>query len=123
MISQVDMVASFASMLGKTIPAGDGPDSENNWPAMTGTSTKGRDVMVKQGLQSVAIIQGQWKYIEPSNAPPMNILCNIETGNNPLPQLYNLATDIGEKNNLAQQHPEKVSALAARLKQIREKSN
>ncbi len=123
MISQVDMLASFASMLGKNIPAGEGPDSEDIWGAISGKTTLGRNILVKQGLQSIALIQGEWKYIEPSNAAPMHTLCNIELGNNPLPQLYHLAKDIGEKNNLAQQHPERVSALAARLKQIREKSN
>lgn len=123
MISQVDMLASFATMLGKKIPAGDGPDSENNWNAITGKSTQARAVLVKQGLHSLAIINGTWKYIEPSNAPPKNVLTNIETGNHPLPQLYNLKTDIGERNNLAQQYPEKVRELAEQLNNIRNKNN
>lgn len=123
MISQIDFLASFATMLGKTVPIGDGPDSENTWDAMTGKSTQGRSVLVKQGIQSIALLNNEWKYIEPSNGQPLSSLTNIETGNNPLPQLYNLRTDIGEKNNLAKQYPEKVNAMAELLQSIRNKKN
>jgi hypothetical protein len=34
-----------------------------------------------------------------------------------------LKDDIGEKNNLAKQYPEKVAALELLLKQIKEKNN
>jgi arylsulfatase A-like enzyme len=34
------------------------------------------------------------------------------------PELYNLSTDISESTNLAEKHPEKVAALAARMKEL-----
>jgi arylsulfatase A len=37
------------------------------------------------------------------------------------PQLYNLKDDIGEKNNLANQYPEKVASMALQLQQIMDK--
>jgi hypothetical protein len=53
----------------------------------------------------------------------MTYATNIETGNAVIAQLYNLKDDIGEKNNLATQYPEKVTALELLLKQIKEKNN
>lgn len=98
-----------------------GTDSENLLNALLGKSTIGRKVLVEQGLESIAILNGDWKYIEPNNGKKMNTLTNTELGNSPLPQLYNLKNDIGEKNNLAEKHPEKVKELAALLLSIKNK--
>ena len=43
-----------------------------------------------------------------------------ETGEAPVDQLYDLDHDLGETTNLAAQHPERVKAMAARLRSIRE---
>ena len=37
------------------------------------------------------------------------------------PELYNLSTDVAEKNNVAAQHPERVSEMMALVEQTREK--
>ena len=50
----------------------------------------------------------------------MNRNVNIELGNDREPQLYNLKSDIGERHNVASEHPELVRELAALLKKIRE---
>jgi arylsulfatase A-like enzyme len=120
MISQIDLMASFAAFFKQTIPVGDAPDSENQLQAMLGKSQTGRKMMVKQGMQTLSITQGEWKYIEPGKGPANSGLTNIETGNNPLPQLYNLKADPGERNNLATQFPDQVNQLAGLLKKIRE---
>jgi arylsulfatase A len=120
MISQIDLMASFAAFFKQTIPAGDAPDSENQLQAMLGKSQTGRKMMVKQGMQTLSITTGEWKYIEPGKGPANSGLTNIETGNNPLPQLYNLKVDPGEKTNLATQYPDQVNQLAGLLKKIRE---
>ena len=38
----------------------------------------------------------------------------------PFDQLYDLAHDLGETKNVAAEHPERVKAMAARLRSIRE---
>ena len=43
-----------------------------------------------------------------------------ETGEAPIDQLYDLSHDLGERNNLAAQHPERTRAMAARLQSIRQ---
>ena len=54
------------------------------------------------------IRQGDWKLllIKPNKKSP------------PRPQLFNLSKDIGEKINLAKQHPEKVKQLQQRMQQL-----
>jgi len=46
-------------------------------------------------------------------------LTSIESGNAATPQLYDLKSDIGEKNNLADKYPDKVKELAGLLQKIR----
>jgi arylsulfatase A-like enzyme len=116
LISQVDLLASFSSMLGATIKT---RDSENMWPAIIGKSKSGRTSLVEQGMGSLAIISGSWKYIEPNNGPAISYLTNIETGNNYAPQLYNLQEDLGERNNLALKYPEKLTELRKELEKVR----
>ncbi|MGI9455239.1 MAG: sulfatase-like hydrolase/transferase [Aeoliella sp.] len=50
-----------------------------------------------------AIRQGDWKLILPDHAPGT------------APELYNLATDIGETDDVADKHPARVKSLGARL--------
>lgn len=122
LVSQIDLLASFSKML--NIAPKDMPnDSENTIDVLLGKSNKGREYLVEQGFtDNLAIIQGDWKYIEPKEGPKMNELVNIELGYDKQPQLYNLSTDIGETNNLAKKYPKKVKELKAKLEEIKKGS-
>ena len=61
-----------------------------------------------------------WKYIEPRQGPRQSATTNIELGNDPQPQLYDLSKDAGETQNLAAQHPERVKNMEAWLQKIRQ---
>jgi arylsulfatase A-like enzyme len=115
MISQVDFLASFSALLKGKINNYEATDSENLLDAMIGKSKTGRKIMVKEGIRTLSITRDQWKYIEPSKDRAKNVLVNIELGNDPKPQLYNLQSDIGEKKNVASEHPELVKELSALL--------
>lgn len=119
LLCQMDLPASFAELLRLPIPAGDAPDSQNLLPVLLGKTANGRRQLVEQGA-ILALVQGGWKYISPSQQGAYNPLTGIETGNLTEPQLYNLREDIGERNNLASQHPDKVQQMAAELKRITE---
>lgn len=123
LICQIDLLASFAKMLNQKISAGEAYDSENMLDALLGKTNKGRTTLVQQG-GALSIVNGDWKYITPSDGPANTDpkLTNIETGNLPTPQLYNLKEDIGEKNNLAEKYPEKVKELAELLEAIKNKT-
>jgi arylsulfatase A len=49
----------------------------------------------------------------------MNVPTNIELGNDPHPQLYDIVDDIGEKRNIAAEHPEVVEELDKLLRKIK----
>jgi len=121
LFTQVDLMASFAALVGQSLPAGAGPDSRNHLNDLLGKSTAGRDWIIEQSSSSkLSIIKGDWKYIEPGQGPKIQINTNTETGNDPEPQLYNLKTDLGEKKNVAPEHPLIVKELTELLRKIRE---
>ena len=49
----------------------------------------------------------------------MNANTNTELGNDPQPQLYDLTDDLGERRNVAGEHPEVVRELTERLARVR----
>ena len=118
LVSQVDFLASFASLAGQTLAAGDGPDSLDTLPAFLGASKVGRTELVEQA-GGQALRMGQWKYMEPSKRPGINVQTNTELGNAAVPQLYDLSTDPGERQNVAGKYPQKVKEMDARLEVIR----
>jgi arylsulfatase A-like enzyme len=118
LICQVDFLASFARLLNQKLENDEGPDSHDMLEALTGKRRSGRDVLVQQG-GALSIVKANWKYIEPSNGPAVLKLTGIESGNSPQAQLYNLEKDPGEKNNVADQHPQKVNELSALLQKIK----
>lgn len=123
LICQSDLFATFVHLLGVPMAPDDGPDSDNLYPALFGRSSVGKAILVKQGLQPNALLEGDWKYIAPSKGPERNELTNIDLGNRPYPQLFNLRQDLGEQHNLAEQYPEKVAQMDALLEEIRSARN
>ncbi|HEY8503708.1 MAG TPA: arylsulfatase, partial [Gemmataceae bacterium] len=116
LVCQVDLMASLAALTGRELPAGAGPDSFNVLPALLGESDAGRDHLVEHaGVLSLR--RGSWKLIEPGK-PRMNA-AGVEPGVAPQPQLYNLAEDPGETENLAAKRPEVLRELTALLRQLR----
>jgi arylsulfatase A-like enzyme len=120
LVSQIDLLASFADFTGQKLAAGDAPDSQNVLPALLGRSRVGREHLVEQA-NALALRLAAWKYIEPGRAPKLQVNTNTETGADAAPQLYNLAVDLGETKNVAAEQPDKVKQMAALLQQIRQK--
>jgi arylsulfatase A-like enzyme len=118
LVSQIDLMSSFASLTRQTLSADDGPDSFNQIDAMLGKSGKGRDWVVGHSGR-LSIIKGDWKYIEPGPGVKLQVNTNTETGNDPEVQLFNLKTDLGEKYNVASQNPVIVKGLTELLLKIR----
>jgi len=118
LICQIDFLSSFSALLNTPLNKADGPDSENILPALLGESNKGRQALVQQG-GAFSVVKDGWKYIAPNNGAAYLALTDIEPGNAATPQLYDLKSDIGEKNNLADKYPERVKELAGLLEKIR----
>jgi arylsulfatase A-like enzyme len=85
---------------------------------MLGESKAGREWVIEHA-GTLALMEGDWKLIAPSNGQRVNANTNTELGNDPQPQLYDTARDPGEKNNLAAQYPERVQQMSAALEKFR----
>ena len=120
LVSQVDFLASFAALAGVSLDADAGPDSVDVLDALLGQSDEGRAEIVLEGIQARTVLrQGDWVFIPPHQGPPVNTNVNIETGNSPVPQLYYLADDVGQIENVASVYPDVAERMADRLRQIR----
>jgi arylsulfatase A-like enzyme len=118
LISQVDLLSSLATLTGHKLPEQAAPDSFDELPALLGKSKTGRPELVEDA-DVRSLVDGDWKLIQPSHFPKINKATNTELGNDPQPQLYNLANDPGETNNLASQYPDRVNRMTAQLDKLR----
>jgi len=113
LIGLVDTLAACAALTGQSLGDQDAPDSFNFLPALLGEKIDKpiRDQLVLQNnnQRPLALREGNWKLIEP-DAPRDGKPVSFE--------LYNLANDLSETNNLAASQPDKVKALSARLEQL-----
>jgi arylsulfatase A-like enzyme len=119
LVCQIDFLSSFAALTTQRLQEADAPDSEDVMAALLGGSNSGRAQLVEQA-GTLSLLAGDWKYIEPSTGRAVAKETNIELGNDPAPQLYNLTADPGERTNVAAQHPDRVRRMAGMLKAIRE---
>jgi arylsulfatase A-like enzyme len=120
LLSQVDLYASLAALTGQSIQGGNAPDSRNYLNSFLNTSKKSREHVIEQSINNtLSIIVGQWKYIEPSNGSPINQNTNTGLGNLKLPQLYDLKNDPSEKNNIAEKELERVKELKELLEKVK----
>jgi arylsulfatase A-like enzyme len=116
-VSQVDLLASFAALTGQKLPETAAPDSFDVMPALLGKTKVGRPHIVEHAT-ALSLIVGEWKVIQPHAGVKRNVETNIETGNDRQAQLFHLSDDIGEQNDVAAQHPEKVQEMLALLEKI-----
>lgn len=122
LFSQIDLYASLAGLTGVAVENNQAPDSKNNLSVLLNKSQLSRGYLVEQSLNStLSLVVGDWKYIESSKGPKVNKDTNTELGNDPQPQLYNLADDPGETKNLAEANPGKASEMKLMLDKIKQK--
>jgi arylsulfatase A-like enzyme len=121
MVDQVDFAASFAAMVGQSLGHDDAPDSLNMLAALIGDSQMGRQSLVEHAQpKRIALRHGVWKYIPPTDGLALIPATNTETGFSKQEQLYDLASDPAEKNNLAAQKPDIAKQCADELNRIRD---
>lgn len=121
LMTQVDLFASLAALAGA--PLGDevAIDSQNQLPAWLGQTRQGRAYLFKESVAGFAIREGALKYIAPMRNPDQAAFVagkGIESAASRQPQLYDVASDIGERRNLAAERPDDVARLAAILARI-----
>ena len=105
-VSQVDLFASVAAIIGKPMPVGASGDGENVLPALLGQSDEGREYVIQEALTQLAVRKGNWKYIPPGSITERGGIGQWTATEVPEPGwLFDLANDPGEQNNVADKHP------------------
>ena len=120
LVSQIDMTATLARLVGAKNIADIPADSRDQLSVWLGKDQKGREYVIGAGA-SLTVLTPEWKYIEPSQALPYNVLTNTELGNHPEEQLYHIATDRGEYDNIAKEKPEIVGEMKTILEKEKSK--
>lgn len=124
LFSMIDVYASLAALLNHPLEKGVAPDSRDRLNCFLGRDTAGCDYVVQQNLNNtLSVIQGEWKYIEPSDKPAVEYWTKTEMGNSPRPQLYRLSTDPSEKEDVSGEYPEKVKEMAELLEAVKMTNN
>lgn len=119
LIGQVDILATAAQIAGAEVPDSAGEDSVSLLPVLLGeTQAPIRSTLIQQSIGGYfAIRDGNWKLnVCPGSggwsAPRPG---SKEARELPAMQLYDLAADPGETNNLAESNSERVEAMKALL--------
>lgn len=128
LISQIDLMATFAAILGVELPANQAFDSYNQLPVLLGKQDSVRHTHIHNTwADRYAIRDGDWVLIDAETGyhnvrphiPDWEARRSYEADDAPL-ALYNLRADVGQRHNLATELPEKVAELQALMQQIRE---
>jgi arylsulfatase A-like enzyme len=115
LVSQADLLRTFAEVWGAALPDNAGEDSFSLLPLLRGEDRPVRENAVSAAMRGTPAVRGgAWKYIPASGSGGWG-----EGGDQSQPvQLYNLADDIGETKNLAAAMPEKVAEMQALLEKL-----
>ncbi|SHN10057.1 Arylsulfatase A [Cyclobacterium lianum] len=114
LVHQADLMATIAEILGAEIPDNAGEDSFSLLPLLKGGNQSVRQDAVSTSITGLpGLRQGDWKYIAGPGSGGWT------PGESELPvQLYNLAADPGETQNLAGQEPGRVKQMAELLERL-----
>jgi arylsulfatase A-like enzyme len=118
-IGFTDVMATFSAILDRPLPAGAGPDSFNFLPVLLGLRKDSESVRPNL-VANQSLRVASWKWIEGRERLEW---FKPESGTYPAKedppgQLYDLAEDPHESNNLAAAHPEIVAQMKAALAKI-----
>lgn len=108
LVSQVDLLTSLSALLGNET---DTQDGQNHLDVFLGKSKQGREDLIIEAMTRTAYKKGDWVMIPPQKGPKIMWGKGIETAFSKDFQLYNLAEDPTQDNNLADSNPEKLAEM------------
>ena len=116
LICQLDFLSSLAALAGSDVRL---EDSQELLDVLLGKSQKGRKELILEATSRTALRQGNWIMIPPYKGPAVEKSVNIELGNSPDFQLYNLEDELGQQTNLAEKEPVKLQEMIETFKKLR----
>lgn len=130
LVSQVDIVATLADYLKFDLPRDAAEDSHSMLPLLQGTAKSVRSTHVHNTrVGDYAIRVGDWLLIDAKDGyvSKRNKEWEMKHGypadDHQAVELYNLADDIGQRTNVAADHPKRAAEMRATLKRIREQGH
>ena len=129
LVSQIDLMATIAEILGSELPDKNAAeDSHNLLPLLSGTEKElPRSTHIHNTFANkYAIRHHEWILVDTKTgihsggAGPWEKKHNYPADDNKPTELYNYAKDPGQRTNLAAKHPEKIQELQSLLKKIRQ---
>ena len=115
LVTQIDFLESFSSLIGSDIKSKDGVDLSDVFFRNKG---QGRTEFVLEATSRTAFRQNNWVMIPPYPGVAINPRVNIELGNSKDYLLFNLDEDISQQNDLSKSNPEKLNEMIARYEEI-----
>jgi len=116
LVSQIDLFASLAALVGSSDK---GEDSKDLLSVFLGESNEGREELVMEATTRTAFRKGNWVMIPPYQGPAVNKFVNIELGNDTEYQLFNLSSDLDQTKNLAETNPDKLKSMISDFEAIK----
>lgn len=130
LVSQIDIMATLADVVGYELPDNQAEDSHNLAPILRGDSNSVRTTHIHNTYEGqFGIRHGDWVLIDAKDGYRSGRVKGWEekygyhADDDQPTELFNLAEDIGQRENLAADHPERVAELQKLLKQIREQGH
>ena len=115
LVTQIDFLESFSSLLGSDIKSKDGVDLSDVFFRNKG---KGRTEFVLEATSRTAFRKDNWVMIPPYKGSALNEFVNIEVGNSKKHLLFNLDSDKSQENDLSDDYPEKLQEMIKRYGEI-----
>ena len=116
----IDLMPTFTALSGVKPPMDRAIDGIDQTALLLGQTEEGRETFIYDQVgdgdanMGVGIRKGNWKLLLPGRKPEQDHRFLMDFGTNGL-ELYDLDSDIGEKNNVVDNHPEVVKELRETL--------
>ena len=127
LVSQIDLMATFASALSYALPDDAAEDSHDLLPVLSGEADQVRDTHIHNTFENqYAIRHGKWLLVDAKDGyrsgrnEAWEKRHDYPADDDQAVELYNLEEDLGQRHNVAISHPEVVTELQHLLKTIRE---
>lgn len=120
----IDLLPTFTALSGVKPPMDRDIDGIDQTALLLGQTEEGREIFIYDQVgegdanMGVGIRKGNWKLLLPGRKPEQDHRFLMDFGTNGL-ELYDLDRDIGEKNNVVDDHPEVVKELRETLDSVK----
>lgn len=110
----IDFLPTFAKLAGYDVPTDRHIDGIDQTDLILGRRDSGRDYFY---FHNAGVRRGGWKYLKPKAHFHGYA---VEDNREEIEELYNLEADLGERENLATKHPEKLAELKTLMRRLEE---